>query len=62
VPQPRLAHEQRAFSREYHEELEALYTHVLRSGRAVFGNSFLQLGTMRAFEQFVFENTYPGAK
>jgi hypothetical protein len=62
APQPRLAYERRAYSREYHEELMDLYTHVLRNGRAVFGDSFLQLGTLRAFEQFVFKNSFPGAK
>jgi hypothetical protein len=62
VPPPRLAYEQRVYAREYHEELMDLYTHVLRSGRAVFGDSFLLLTTLRAVEQFVFENSYPGAK
>jgi len=46
---------------QYQHELIDLYMDLLEGGRLVFGSAFLQCGTLRAFENFVYMHTQPGA-
>jgi len=53
--------ERRHWERRYQDELEAFYDVYLGYGRAVFGSSFHQLGTVNNFMEFVFRYMQPNA-
>ena len=53
--------ERKHWERHYQEELEAFYSVYVAYGKAVFGSSFHQLGTVTHFMDFVFRYMQPGA-
>ncbi|MAH41472.1 MAG: hypothetical protein CMO41_04415 [Verrucomicrobiales bacterium] len=41
------------------EDIEFLYRQLMRDGRSMFGDSFLQTGTINTFANFLYRNTTP---
>ena len=58
---PALRNDYMVYRDQYQHELINLYMDLLERGRLVFGSAFLQCGTLRAFENFVYVHTQPGA-
>lgn len=58
----KLLRERNKWMQVYEGEIEQVFEGYLTLGRAMFGDSFHQLGTLGDFARFVFKHTQPGAK